>query len=388
MAKIRKFRAGDTVVDTSDPQEAKDKAAGLAASNAEKKSSGFLGLGRLFQGNIDEKGSEAYNKYGAGYGREVQAENDRLKAATLKNTAAPVRIHKTADPAAQPVVKPFGSGPPDEKLLGGKPMTINTFDGDMPRTRPDSTTPEKGDRGARDTSSFKKTAAPSGSTGSAASGSGSTGSTSGSDYRGPMERRKLSVSEPASGSGGGRGPSHAQVEAEKQKGFTASPMSTDQAQRAAATAARAAAAAKAAADAAAAAKPARNDAEKDEGVDVRPASQAQLKALAAIARATGSTSGVASGRITAAEAARKIAEYAKKIGGTASSFAGKLEFSGERRSRLAKEAKDKETASFNRERGDRATGGVIKSYAKGGSVSASSRGDGIAQRGKTRGRMC
>jgi len=33
-------------------------------------------------------------------------------------------------------------------------------------------------------------------------------------------------------------------------------------------------------------------------------------------------------------------------------------------------------------------GGVVKSYAKGGSVSASSRGDGIAQRGKTKGRMC
>jgi hypothetical protein len=38
---------------------------------------------------------------------------------------------------------------------------------------------------------------------------------------------------------------------------------------------------------------------------------------------------------------------------------------------------------------DRAKGGMIKKYAKGGSVSsASSRGDGIAQRGKTKGRMC
>ena len=33
-------------------------------------------------------------------------------------------------------------------------------------------------------------------------------------------------------------------------------------------------------------------------------------------------------------------------------------------------------------------GGMIKKYAKGGSVSASSRGDGIAQRGKTKGRIC
>jgi hypothetical protein len=36
----------------------------------------------------------------------------------------------------------------------------------------------------------------------------------------------------------------------------------------------------------------------------------------------------------------------------------------------------------------RAKGGKVKAYAKGGMVSASSRGDGIAQRGKTKGRMC
>jgi len=35
-----------------------------------------------------------------------------------------------------------------------------------------------------------------------------------------------------------------------------------------------------------------------------------------------------------------------------------------------------------------AKGGSVKGYASGGSVSASHRGDGIAQRGKTRGRMC
>ena len=36
----------------------------------------------------------------------------------------------------------------------------------------------------------------------------------------------------------------------------------------------------------------------------------------------------------------------------------------------------------------RKKGGSINTYAKGGSVSASRRGDGIAQRGKTKGRMC
>ena len=54
------------------------------------------------------------------------------------------------------------------------------------------------------------------------------------------------------------------------------------------------------------------------------------------------------------------------------------------------------TAQGNRNAGSfaegadgRAKGGRIKKYAKGGTVSsASSRGDGIAQRGKTKGRMC
>ena len=98
------------------------------------------------------------------------------------------------------------------------------------------------------------------------------------------------------------------------------------------------------------------------------------------------------GRVpTAAEAARKITEYARKIGGAASSVGDSFknyETLAERRSRLAKEAKDKERSEYMKESGQKAKGGAIQSYAKGGSVSAASRGDGIAQRGKTRGRMC
>ena len=44
--------------------------------------------------------------------------------------------------------------------------------------------------------------------------------------------------------------------------------------------------------------------------------------------------------------------------------------------------------AYQGEGNDRAKGGMIKKYAKGGSVSASRRADGIAQRGKTKGRMC
>jgi hypothetical protein len=78
--KKRKFNDGGS----TDAEEAKYKAAGLAASNAENKSSGFLGLGRFLQGNIDEKGSEAYEKYGAGLGRKLAAEN------TQRGNEAPV----------------------------------------------------------------------------------------------------------------------------------------------------------------------------------------------------------------------------------------------------------------------------------------------------------
>ena len=80
MRKMRKFNDGGS----ADAEEAKYKAAGLAASNAENKSSsGFFG--RLGEGNIDQKGSVAYEKYGAGYGRKLEAE----KAAKAPEAAAP-----------------------------------------------------------------------------------------------------------------------------------------------------------------------------------------------------------------------------------------------------------------------------------------------------------
>jgi hypothetical protein len=360
MAKIRKFDAGGNTRSDDpsknqyvDPEEARYKAAGLAASNAElesgkRKPSGFLGLGRFLEGNIDQKGSEAYNLYGAGYGREVEATNTRLKEKTEREAAADEkrRSDKARDAGAAASeddyeTKNLGAGNrplASELAAASATRAREAAAGSAQRAREaaagsgsgsGATTPDRGDKGAR------SGAAP------AASGSAASGAA-------------------ASGSGGGRGPTYAQVDAEKQKGFTASSTSTDPAQRAAATAARAAAAAKAAADA-----PKVRNPETDEGEDVRPASQAQLKALAAIARATGDTSGVASGRITAAEAARKITEYAKKAKDTASSF-----------------------SDFFKKEKYKAKGGAIQSYAKGGSVSASSRGDGIAQRGKTRGRMC
>jgi len=333
MAKIRKFREGSTV---EDAEEAKFKVAGLAASNAElergeRKPSGFLGLGRFLQGNIDQKGSEAYNLYGAGYGREVEAKNDRLREKTEREAAAnerrksdEARDAKAAASEDDPEKKFFGAGANNRPSAAELAAASAQRARDAARgaagsgsgsasTGSGATTPEKGDKGARDTSSFKK--------------STSAGS--------------------ASGSGGGRGPTYDQVDADKQKGFTASPMSKDPSQRA-----------KPAASAPAAEK---------------PLSQDELKADADKARESGNSSGSKD-------------PYADDI--TLS-----LE---ERRKRLAQRIKrrtnsDKETQSKSvTERfkeSFKAKGGVIKSYAKGGSVSASRRGDGIAQRGKTRGKM-
>jgi hypothetical protein len=93
--KKRKFGDGGS----TDAEEAKYKAVGLAASNAENKSSGFLGLGRFLQGNIDEKGSEAYEKYGAGLGRKLAAQS------TQRDSDAPVvKTVPTVKAATTPAV--------------------------------------------------------------------------------------------------------------------------------------------------------------------------------------------------------------------------------------------------------------------------------------------
>jgi hypothetical protein len=64
--KMRRYAEGGM---TDAEQEAADKAAGLAASNKEP-SAGFFA--RLKAGNIDEPGSEAYEKYGAGRGKVLR----------------------------------------------------------------------------------------------------------------------------------------------------------------------------------------------------------------------------------------------------------------------------------------------------------------------------
>lgn len=64
--KMRKYAEGGL---TADEQEAADKAAGLEASNKEPSAGIFA---RLKAGNIDQPGSEAYEKYGAGRGKALR----------------------------------------------------------------------------------------------------------------------------------------------------------------------------------------------------------------------------------------------------------------------------------------------------------------------------
>lgn len=72
-----------------------------------------------------------------------------------------------------------------------------------------------------------------------------------------------------------------------------------------------------------------------------------------------------------------IASSAKKVGSSIADYAKNFETPAERRSREAKESSGMKH------------GGSVKKKASGGSVtSASKRADGIAQKGKTRGKMC
>jgi hypothetical protein len=366
--KIRKFRAGDMVESASDSEEDKAKTAGLAASNAEKKSSGFLGLGRLFQGNIDEKGSEAYNKYGAGYGREVEAENDRLKAASkpaapaasapaasasapaapFKSTAA-ANAAASAARAAAMAREAKAASDKDDTAAETKMVRRNLS---VPNAAGPSTTPDARDGGARDSSRFKKPAAKAPAPAAKA----------------PAPAAKTTSPTQRDGREEDKAPAAAKAPADSR---TAEAGNSRGSRPAAAPAPTAKAPAAKAPEAA------------------KQLSPAQQKAKDAIARATGNSS---SSRVpTPEEAEQNRASFAGKAGDAVSSVGNyfkNFETPADRRSRLAKETKDKERSKFMKESGQKAKGGAIRGYASGGSVSASRRGDGIAQRGKTRGKMC
>lgn len=85
--KTRRYATGGM---TDADQEAADKAAGLEASN-EEPSAGFFA--RLKAGNIDEPGSEAYEKYGAGRGKAL-----RMASAPVAQSAS-AKMEKNSEVA-------------------------------------------------------------------------------------------------------------------------------------------------------------------------------------------------------------------------------------------------------------------------------------------------
>lgn len=389
MKKIRKFEAGgsarsdDPSVDrAADAEEAKYKAAGLSASNAKKESSGFLGLGRLFQGNIDQKGSEAYEKYGAGAGRKLEAEKaaetePKMERRNLsvpsakgpEETKDTKRNGREEDAPAAPASKSDNSYADLEKKRLASPRTspgVTRVTEDMPTERPavggQVTTgdariaeyanafPSNRDEGVRAAKRGPAAAAASAAKPAAAKPAAAN-TTSLKQRDGREEDRAVSNS----GSAGKKGPSYDDLDNAVRKGFAANPMSKDPSQRGSSVSGPRSVVNPSTGN------PTNPTTEKS----VKPLSQAELRAQAAIARATGNSSGSASNsRVpTASEAGQNIKNAVKKVGDTFSNIAN----------------------SFKKEK-YKAKGGTIKGYASGGSVS--SRGDGIAQRGKTRGRMC
>jgi hypothetical protein len=91
---------------------------------------------------------------------------------------------------------------------------------------------------------------------------------------------------------------------------------------------------------------------------------------------------------TASAGAESKMRQANALRMSRADFVGDAELRGETPSALKQAASEPETRTPKRSGNLTDMLGLSSRYAKGGSVSASSRGDGIAQRGKTRGRMC
>ena len=74
MKKFKRYEGGGEVMGEMDPMEAAAKKRGLEMSNKEAPVGFFE---RIRAGNIDQPGTEAYNRFGAGRGRAAAAEEER-----------------------------------------------------------------------------------------------------------------------------------------------------------------------------------------------------------------------------------------------------------------------------------------------------------------------
>ena len=134
MKKFKRYEGGGEVMGEMDPMEAAAKKRGLDISNKEAPVGFFE---RLRAGNIDQPGSEAYNRFGAGrgYAQNMDDENEAMRAAN-RAPSAPV-----ARPPAQP--NPiFAAGLEQGKRQpSGDASVAEDYAG--PRTKPIVTAPVK-----------------------------------------------------------------------------------------------------------------------------------------------------------------------------------------------------------------------------------------------------
>jgi len=126
MKKFKRYEGGGEVMGSMDPQEAADKQRGLDISNKEAPVGFFE---RLRAGNIDQPGSEAYNRFGAGRGRAM----------------APAAEESRPMPVPRPPAQPnpiFAAGLEQGKRQpSGDASVAEDYSG--PRTKPIVTAPVK-----------------------------------------------------------------------------------------------------------------------------------------------------------------------------------------------------------------------------------------------------
>ena len=104
MKKFKRYEGGGEVMGSMDPKEAADKQRGLDISNKEAPVGFFE---RLRAGNIDQPGSEAYNRFGAGRGRD-RGESVSVNQPMPSAPAAPAAPAASSRPLSDPMYSDYG----------------------------------------------------------------------------------------------------------------------------------------------------------------------------------------------------------------------------------------------------------------------------------------
>ena len=105
MKKFKRYENGGEVMGEMDPREAAAKQRGLDISNKEAPVGFFE---RLRAGNIDQPGTEAYNRFGAGRGRD-RGESVSVNQPMPAAPAAPAMPAASSRPLSDPMYSDYGS---------------------------------------------------------------------------------------------------------------------------------------------------------------------------------------------------------------------------------------------------------------------------------------